>query len=560
MARDSGEARGVQKGERDRWSVGASDKSPAITRGRSWTLLGVLVCAVLIAALLVSTVAGRSASASATEDSDSSNAGRSVASGEAKNVILLIGDGLGDSQITLARNYHLGAAGTLAMDTLPMTGAYTTYAVKEDDPRIPDYVVDSAASATAWATGQKTSNNRLSTTPGTDEPLETILELARDNGLRTGNVSTAELTDATPAALMSKVNDRACKGPEDMEDCPQYRRSEDGLGSIAEQAVEVQPDVLLGGGRSSFDQEIDGGPDAGRTVTEVAQREGYEVVYDAAGMEAVQPGGKLLGLFVEENMDLEWDGEPAEQDHDGEAQRCEEGQRPEDQPSLAAMTTKALDHFTGGQEEAGFFLQVEGASIDKEDHVSNPCQQIGETVAFDDAVGVALDYAERDPDTLVVVTGDHGHTSTIIPTKDSSYFEAVTEDYEYNPPGETMTLVTADGAEMAVSYATNIYRDEDGEIIEGEDSDDIHTHTGTQIRLAAQGPGAEEVLGTTDQTDLFYTMTNSLGLVPASSGPDAASDLPEAIEMPETGGPALLLPLVGLIVAASLGLVFIRRR
>src|SRR5262245_24704063 len=131
---------------------------------------------------------------------------RAIQPGRARNVILMIGDGMGDSEITMARNYHVGAAGRLALDSLPMTGTWTTYAVQEANPSLPDYVTDSAAGTTAWATGQKTSNGRLATAAGSDLPLQTIIELAQRHGLRTGSVTTAELTDATPAALVAHIN------------------------------------------------------------------------------------------------------------------------------------------------------------------------------------------------------------------------------------------------------------------------------------------------------------------------------------------------------------------
>src|SRR5262249_9227927 len=103
-------------------------------------------------------------------DGDRSDAVRQAAiDGPARNVLLFIGDGMGDSEITAARNYAVGAAGRLAMDALPLTGAYTTYAVQELDPALPDYVTDSAASGTGWATGSKTSNGRISTTARTDK-------------------------------------------------------------------------------------------------------------------------------------------------------------------------------------------------------------------------------------------------------------------------------------------------------------------------------------------------------------------------------------------------------
>ena len=432
---------------------------------------------------------------------------------QARNVILLIGDGMGDSEITIARNYHLGAAGTLAMDTLSATGAYTTYSVLEDDPETPDYVPDSAPTATAWATGQKTSNGRISTTPGTDEDIPTILELAQEAGKRTGNVTTSEVTDATPAALMSHVSKRGCKGPEETaKDCPQDSKAEGGQGSIAEQSVDHGVDVILGGARGNFEQTIDGGPDEGSTVIESAERQGYNVAQTAEEMQAAGPGQKLLGLFADNNMDLLYKGEPAEAQHDFEPQTCQEDQLPEEQPDLATMTNKAIEMLDGT--EQGFFLQVESASIDKQDHVSNLCEQIGETVNLDNAVKVALDYQKQNPDTLVVVTGDHGHTSQIVPTQGVSGYHK--EDYQYSLPGEASTVTTADGTQMTVSYATNVYRDENGEVIEGEDSEDTHTHTGTQIRIAAQGPLSERVIGTTDQTDLFTTMSRAMGLEASS--------------------------------------------
>ncbi len=129
----------------------------------------------------------------------------------AKNVILLIGDGMGDSEITAARNYAEGAGGFFkGIDALPLTGQYTHYSLDKKTGK-PDYVTDSAASATAW-TGVKTYNGAL----GVDiheNAHQTILELAKAAGLATGNVSTAELQDATPAALVAHVTSRKCYGP-----------------------------------------------------------------------------------------------------------------------------------------------------------------------------------------------------------------------------------------------------------------------------------------------------------------------------------------------------------
>ncbi|KNB51900.1 alkaline phosphatase [Streptomyces caatingaensis] len=408
---------------------------------------------------------------------------------KAKNVILLIGDGMGDSEITLARDYTVGAAGRLNMDKFPMTGAYTTYSVDRNGK--PDYVTDSAASGTGWATGRKTVNGRISKTPGTDQPMTTILELARRNGLATGSVTTAELTDATPAVLASHATDRSCQGPADMKACPNDTIGRGGPGSIAEQSVNHKVDVLLGGGKQRFDQKITEGRYKGLTVTEQARELGYEVVTDAKGLGRARAGKPVLGLFAAGNIPVEWTGKPAAVG--GTApQRCttDNPERTAGTPSLEEQTRAALRLLEGKQKaaksKAGFFLQVEGASIDKRDHAADPCGQIGETAALDRAVKVARDYAAKHPDTLVVTTADHGHSSQIVPL-------------EATPPGLSSTLVTDEGQQLKVNYSTNT---------PGKSQE----HTGTEVRIAAQGPQAERVLGVTDQTELFTTLRKALAL------------------------------------------------
>ncbi len=418
-----------------------------------------------------------------------------IETNHARSVILFIGDGMGDSEITIARNYRVGAAGRLAMDHLPLTGACTTYSVAEKDPTRPVYVTDSAASATAWATGHKTSNRRLSTAPITGQPLPTLLELAQAKGLRTGNVTTAELTDATPAALDSHINDRGCQGPADMAKCSRAKKAAGGPGSIAEQTVDHHVDVLLGGGRARFAQKITGGPDKGKTVLASAKAQGYAIVTNADQLRTVAPGQKVLGLFARRNMTREWKGKPARRYPGSGPQRCLEHQRPDSEPSLAEMTREAIELLDAPAGKGpGFFLQVEGASIDKADHAGDPCGQIGETVALDGAVQVALDYAKKHPDTLIIVTADHGHTSQILPPPTRA-------DHS---PGAYSILITVDEAMMTVGYATNR-------------AGRSQAHTGTQVRIAAQGPSAVNFAGVIDNTDIFRTIARALDLNKAAA-------------------------------------------
>lgn len=442
----------------------------------------------LIAAAAAAVVALPVAALAAGSHSDNTSAAKhAIQGGKARNVILLIGDGMGDSEITIARNYSLGAAGTLNLDRLPLTGAYTTYAVQKDNPALPDYVTDSAASGTGWATGHKSYNGAISVLPN-GKPVPTILERAKAAGFRTGDVSTSELQDATPAVLASHVVDRDCKGPQSMTACPPNAKENGGAGSIAEQMIHLAPDVLLGGGKKYFDQTVQAGRYQGLSVLQQAQASGYRVVTDADALAAAKPGAPLLGVFASGNMDLEWVG-PTPTPAGTPSDTCTPNEkRTSSQPHLAAMADKAiqlLDRQSRGARK-GFFLQIEGASIDKQDHAANPCGQIGETVAFDSAVKKALDYQRANPDTLVVVTADHGHTSQIVETGSTT-------------TGATATLRTKDGADMTISYATAP--------LTGSQQ-----HTGTQVRISAGGPQAANVLGVTDQTELFHTMSRALGV------------------------------------------------
>lgn len=406
-----------------------------------------------------------------------------------KNVILLIGDGMGDSEITSARNYAEGAGGYFkGIDALPLTGQYTHYSLDKKSHK-PDYVTDSAASATAWSTGVKTYNGALGVDVNGKDHV-TILELAKAAGKATGNVSTAELQDATPAAQISHVTSRKCYGPEETsEKCPTNALENGGKGSITEQLIKARADVTLGGGAKSFAQLAKSGEFAGKSLKDQATAQGYQWVENADELAKITLADQqkpLLGLFSPGNMPVRWYGPKASYhgNIDKPAVTCEANpQRTSDIPTLAAMTEKAIDLLK--TQEKGFFLQVEGASIDKQDHAANPCGQFGETVDLDEAVQKALEFARKDGNTLVIVTADHAHSSQIV-------------EKDAKAPGLTQTLTTKDGAPMTISY--------------GNSEEDSQGHTGTQLRVAAYGPFAANVVGLTDQTDLFFTMKEALAI------------------------------------------------
>lgn len=420
---------------------------------------------------------------------------QAAAESPARNVIFLVGDGMGIQEITAAR-YYQGVQNAWNLDRLPYTGLSTTWSVKKGPgpTYLPDYAPDSASTATMFATGRKTLDERLSQSPTTSTRVPgkawpTVLEAAQARGLRVGSVTTAELTDATPAAMAAHISKRVCRGPANMADCPTETKAAGGLGSIAEQTVDHEVGVLLGGGRSRFEQPVTAGPDAGRTVLEAAKVKGYKVTTDRAGLQALTPSGQpVLGLFSGGTLPSAWSGPAATTGKGTAATACTEGQLASRYPTLAQMTSKALELLESPE---GFFLQVEGASIDKNAHRANACGQIGETVAFDKAVGVAVDYQQRHPETLVVVTADHSQATQI-----------VADDWSGTalPTGYSVTLRTKDGSPLTLHYGTSGYG---GEGKPAPASAPDQQHTGAMVPVWAIGPGAAAVLGTNDHTELF---------------------------------------------------------
>ena len=250
-----------------------------------------------------------------------------------------------------------------------------------------------------------------------------------------------------------------------------------------------------------------------------AKERGYQIVRTASELANVNKADQdapLLGLFADGNMPVRWAGPVAvRQGYLQPAAKCT------DNPKRGARGTEAGRHDDQGHRATcsahrrraepakGFFLQVEGASIDKRDHAADACGQIGETVDFDEAVQKALEFAKKDGNTLVIATADHGHSSQIVENVSEDDLRSAAEEAklpiervrDLMYPGLTLKLTTADSAEMTVSYGTS-------SDVAAEDE----THTGTQVRIAAFGPRAANVVGLTDQTDLFFKMTDTLGI------------------------------------------------
>lgn len=295
--------------------------------------------------------------------------------GTAKNVILMIGDGMGSEQVKLARLVEHGILGQLAMEKLPISLNVSTN-------NLDGFLTDSASSATAYATGSKTDNYRISKcNDGTE--LKSITEIAQNLGMKTGVVTTTRVTHATPAAFGS------------------HETSRNNEASIASQLVDSSIDVVFGGGAREFDS----------TDRSTLSTNGYNYITTEAELESAS--GKTWGLFTNSHMNYETLRNPTE-------------------PTVADMTQKAIELL---ENTNGFFLMVEGGRIDHAGHDNDPTNIALEAINFDKAVKRAHDFAKQDGNTIVIVTADHetggmqilgGSPSAPLPISGNDYITNVT--------------------------------------------------------------------------------------------------------------------------------------
>jgi len=266
-----------------------------------------------------------------------------------RNVILMIGDGMGVTQMYAAFTANHGSL--YMIERAQYVGLVKTHAANR-------YNADSAAAGTAIACGEKTNNGMLGMLPdGT--PLKSMLEYAAEHGLSTGMVVTCEKTHATPAAFVAKVSGRG-----DHEE-------------IALAFVNAPINVSIGGGRQFFENRADG-----QNLTEQMRAKGFRVAYTMDEVNATTEGN-LLALLAPVALP----------------------RYPARGNMLPEATTVAINILN--QNPNGFFLMVEGSQIDWAAHDNDQQSVIYETLDFDRAVKIALDFAERCGNTLVIITGDH---------------------------------------------------------------------------------------------------------------------------------------------------------
>lgn len=431
--------------------------------------------------------------------------GGPVADGVAKNVIFILPDGFAAPHADAYRAFKGGAEAPTWDDHLK--GMVKTGSAD-------NLVTDSAASATAYATGEKTYNGGIAVDPD-GRALESVLDIASDAGKATGIVSTAAITDASPAAFGASTVDRG-----NQDDIAQQYTSNGDL------------DVILGGGRAQFlPVDAAGAREDGVDLTAQAARQGFDYVTTEAEVDAAS-GDRLLGLFSDEDMSA-----PIGNGGVGEPVAGE--------PSLAEMTQAALDRLS--QDDDGFFTVIEEEGTDSYNHANDAATGLNAAKAFDDAWSVALDFAERNPGTLIVSVADHetgGMTNLFSDEANPEVFRSYRATYE-DMLIEAFRRVDVDGYTPGDAGSFEVMRDTIGgytggavilddetisSIFAAPDAESAYAtlaevlnaagginyattgHSAVDVPIYAYGAGAENFEGLLDNTDVGIQLAASMGL------------------------------------------------
>jgi alkaline phosphatase len=447
---------------------------------------------------------------------------------KANNAILFIGDGMGLASRQIARILSKGITqgkydGLLDMELLNDGMALINTSGYDS------LVTDSANAASAYATGHKSVVNAMgvyedsSKDPLAHPQVENISELVkRTRGMSVGLVTTSNITDATPAAMVAHTR----------------RRAE--LNFIAGEMLKA--DVVLGGGSRQFlPASVPGSQRKDeRNLIEEFQAAGYAFAKDRNELASAK-GDKILGLFNLDNMNVYLDREVLK-DPDVLGGFT-------DQPTLMEMTQKAIDVLS--RNENGFFLMVEGACIDKQLHAMDWERSAYDTIEFDKAIAVARKFAEKDGSTLIIATADHSHGISITGTyheRDGkkgreavrTYANAIYPTFS-DSDGDGFPDDPAPDVTLAVQYANhpdyyedfkahdkpvspaimsgdvaigNVERARDGVFYPGniplDESSEVHA--ADDVPLSAAGPGADYFMGVMDNTEVFFGMVKALGI------------------------------------------------
>lgn len=442
----------------------------------------------------------------------------------ARNLVLVIGDGMGVSTVTAARIFagqQRGMAGEehkLSFEHFPHVGLVKTYNTNQQVP-------DSAGTSTALHTGVKTRAGLIALGPGSrrgqcgggnDEELDSLLDLAEDRGIATGIVTNTRITHATIATLYAHSPEREWESDAVMPLDAQLI----GCVDIASQLVNYRRgngiDVVFGGGRAAFTSRAVGGERAAqgadllsRWISGGAAR---TFVDTAKGMSGLASSGQVMGLFAASHLAYDSERKPGGVE-----------------PGLPEMAVKALELLE--QKGTGYVLVVEGGRIDHAHHEGKAGYALEETVVLADTIAQILERVDL-AETLVVVTADHSHTLTMggYPTRGNPILGLVVENDASGRPMRRPALAADGKPYTTLSYysgpgALPGYRTVPGEErgaiypalvptqieMSGQAAQPFGTHGGEDVALYAQGAGASWFGGVMEQEEVFHRIVAAMG-------------------------------------------------
>jgi alkaline phosphatase len=426
--------------------------------------------------------------------------------GKTKNVIFLVSDGMSAGTLQMADTMLRRRDGRPSNWVRFLENS--TFKRGLMDMASADRIVtDSAAASASWGCGHRVNNGALNIGPdGTHH--KPVVSVFRDGGKSTGLVTTTEITHATPAGFASNVESR-------------------GMGEeIASQYLEREVDILLGGGNNHYDPDM---REDGRDLYEEHRQAGYFVAKTKAELMGGNASeGKVLGIFTNGHL-------PYTLDH------LNTDDLLENVPTLAEMTDLAIGNLSGNSN--GFILQVEGGRVDHAAHSNDVGGLIYDQIAFDDAIGVAMDFAQGRDDTLIIITTDHGNANPGYNSSADEYFDSIQnhrhtanwirseldEESSISEIQERIEYATGyeipeEQAELYQQSARGTYRAAYGRMnstsaVLGQIlANHCHvnwvggSHTGDYVELASYGPGSEALEGFVMNTQLFDLMVESAGL------------------------------------------------
>lgn len=308
-------------------------------------------------------------------DSFSANsvAGKPKSNKKAKNIIMMVSDGMSTGTLNMAdiflqRKYGKGS------NWLNLYRENKVSRGLMDMASASSIVTDSSAASSSWGSGFRVKNGALNVGENGQEYLP-IWQKFKKSGKMAGCVTTVPITHATPAGFC--VNSKSRNSQAD----------------IAQQYLEIQFDIMMGGGQQYF--ESSSRKDK-KDMYSAFKQKGYQVALNRSEMFALSNEKPILGVFAEDALPYSID-------------RQQDETLQKNIPTLAEMTQKAIDRMKNHKN--GFVLQVEGGKVDWAAHANDLAALINDQIAFDEAIQTALDFAEKDQNTLVIITTDHGNAN-----------------------------------------------------------------------------------------------------------------------------------------------------